>query len=114
MLYAVLGLVALFLAVILIRAACFKPKAQPAVSEETVTFDKDAAIRNLQELIRCRTVSYNDHALEDDAEFEKLIALLPTLYPRVFDVCSVRQLPDRGLLFRWPGKSDAAPAVMME
>ena len=113
MLYAVLGLVALFLAVILIRAACFKPKAQPAVSEETVTFDKDAAIRNLQELIRCRTVSYNDHALEDDAEFEKLIALLPTLYPRVFDVCSVRQLPDRGLLFRWPGKSDAAPAVMM-
>ena len=113
MLYAILGLVALFLAIILIRAACFKPKAQPAVSEETVSFDKDASIRNLQELIRCRTVSYNDPALEDDAEFEKLIALLPSLYPRVFDVCSVRQLPDRALLFRWPGKSDAAPAVMM-
>ena len=113
MLYAIAGLVALFLAVILLRAACFKPKAQPAVSEETVEFDKDAAIGNLQALIRCRTVSYNDPALEDDGEFEKLIALLPTLYPRVFDVCSVRQLPDRGLLFRWPGKSDAAPAVMM-
>ena len=113
MLYAILGLVALFLAVILIRAACFKPKAQPAVSEETVSFDKDATVRNLQELIRCRTVSYNDHDLEDNGEFDKLIALLPTLYPWVFDVCSVRQLPDRALLLCWPGKSDAAPAVMM-
>ena len=113
MLYVLLGLIAAFLAVILIRAAMFKPKPQPPVSEEAVSFDKDAAIRNLQELVRCRTVSYNDPALEDDGEFQKLISLLPTLYPRVFDVCSVRQLPDRGLLFRWPGKSDSAPAVLM-
>ena len=113
MLYVLLGLIATFLAVILIRAAMFKPKPQPPVSEEAVSFDKDAAIRNLQELVRCRTVSYNDPALEDDGEFQKLISLLPTLYPRVFDVCSVRQLPDRGLLFRWPGKSDSAPVVLM-
>ena len=113
MLYALLGLLGLFLAVILIRAAMFKPKPQPPVSEEPVSFDKDAAIRNLQELVRCRTVSYNDPALEEDGEFQKLISMLPTLYPRVFDVCSVRQLPDRALLFRWPGKSDGAPAVLM-
>ncbi len=113
MLYILLGIVGLLLAVILIRAAMFNPKPQPPVSEETVTFDKDAAVASLAELVKCRTVSYNDHALEDDAEFEKLIALLPTLYPRVFDVCSVRQLPDRALLFRWPGKKDAAPTVLM-
>jgi carboxypeptidase PM20D1 len=51
--------------------------------------------------------------LEDDREFEKLISLLPSLYPRVFDVCSVRQLPDRALLLRWPGKHHGDPAVMM-
>ena len=113
MLYILLGIVALLLAVILIRAAMFNPKPQPPVSEEAVTFDRDAAVSSLAELIKCRTISYNDHALEDDAEFEKLIALLPTLYPRVFDVCSVRQLPDRALLFRWPGKTDAAPTVLM-
>ena len=113
MLYALLGLLALFLAVILIRAAMFKPKPQAPVSQEPVSFDKDAAVRSLRELVRCRTVSYDDPTLEDDGEFEKLIALLPTLYPRVFDVCSVRQLPDRALLFRWPGKSDAAPSVLM-
>ena len=51
--------------------------------------------------------------MEDDAEFEKLIALLPDLYPRVFDICSVDRLPDRGLLFRWPGKGHGDPAVLM-
>ena len=113
MLYAVLGLIGLFLAVILVRAAMFQPKPEKPVSQEQVSFDKDAAIRNLQELVRCKTISYNDPSLEDDGEFEKLIAMLPSLYPRVFDVCSIRQLPDRALLFRWPGKSDAAPSVMM-
>ena len=113
MLYITLGLLVLFFAVILIRAAAFNPKPQPPISDETVTFDKDAAVASLAELVKCKTISYNDHTLEDDAEFEKLIALLPTLYPRVFDVCSVRQLPDRALLFRWPGKKDAEPTVLM-
>ena len=113
MLYAVLGIVALFFAVILIRAAAFNPKPQPKTSHESVEFDKDAAIAALAELIKYKTISYNDPALEDNSEFEKLIASLPGLYPRVFDICSVRQLPDRGLLFRWPGKKDSDPTVLM-
>ena len=103
----------LFLAVILIRAAIFTPKPQPQISQEEVTFHKDGAIRALGELIRCKTVSYSDHAKEDDREFEKLIAKLPALYPRVFDICSFNRLPDRGLLLRWPGKRDSAPTVLM-
>ena len=51
--------------------------------------------------------------MEDDAEFQKLIDLLPGLYPRVFESCSFQELPDRALLFRWPGKSETAPSVMM-
>ena len=112
-LYAILGVFALFLAVILLRAACFVPKKQPEINDEPVSFDPKAATAALQKLIQCKTVSNVDPALEDDAEFEKLIAMLPDLYPRVYDVCSIRRLPDRGLLFRWPGKHDAAPAVMM-
>ena len=113
MLYILLGLIAVFLGVILIRAAMFRPRPQEAVSQESVSFDKDAAVASLAELIKCKTISYNDHNLEDDAEFQKLIALLPNLYPRVFDICSVQQLPDRGLLIRWPGKKDSEPTVLM-
>ncbi len=111
--YILSGIVLVFLAAILVRALLFKPKAQAEASQTDVDFDRDAAVTALQKLVQCKTVSNNDPALEDSAEFEKLIALLPTLYPRVFDVCSVNTLPGRALLFRWPGKSDKAPAVMM-
>ena len=112
-LYTVLGVIALFLAVILIRAALFRPKAQPAVDEAPVTFDGDAAVSALQQLVRCKTVSYYDAALEDDAEFEKLIDLLPTLYPNVYRACSLQRLPDRALLFCWQGREHMAPTVLM-
>ena len=113
MLFIPLGLIAAFLAVILIRAAMFRPRPQEAGSQETVSFDKDAAVASLAELIKCKTISYDDHSKEDDAQFQKLVSMLPTLYPRVFDICSVRQLPDRGLLIRWPGKADTEPTVLM-
>ena len=111
--YILLAAFVVFVAVIAVRTASFKPKAQPELKKEDVCFDHDAAVEALTELVRCKTVSYNDHSLEDDAEFDKLISLLPTLYPRVFDVCSVNQLPDRALLMRWPGKNHGDPAVLM-
>ena len=109
----ILGLVAGFLAVIAWRTLRFKPKAQSAISNETVSFDKDAAVDALAQLVRCQTVSYNDKALEDNAEFEKLYALLPKLYPRVYEVCQQIAIADRALLFRWPGKQSGDPAVLM-
>ncbi|MGN0999093.1 MAG: M20/M25/M40 family metallo-hydrolase [Faecousia sp.] len=112
-LYIVLALIVIFLTVVLTRTLLFRPKNQPETDAQPVDFDRQAVIGSLQALIRCKTVSYTDHSLEDDGEFEKLISLLPTLYPRVFDICSVRRLPDRALLLRWPGKSDRAPSVMM-
>ena len=111
--YILMCLLAVFIGVVAVRTACFTPKPQPALSEETAAFDKAAAVDALSQLVRCRTISYNDHALEDDAEFEKLLSLLPTLYPRVFDTCEYQQLPDRALLFRWPGKTAGDPTVLM-
>ena len=111
--YGILGIVILFFAVVLVRTAMFKPKAQPPVSEETVEFDREKTVHALAELVKCKTISYNDKSLEDEAEFQKLIALLPYLYPFVFTCCTMRQLPDRALLFHWKGRSDAAPSVMM-
>ena len=111
--YILLAAVAAFFAVVLIRTLRFTPKPQPPVSEETVKFDREKAVSALAELVKCRTVSYNDPALEDDGEFQKLIALLPELYPNVFLACDFDQLPDRALLFRWPGKRSDAPCVLM-
>lgn len=111
--YVILALVVLFLAVLVIRAATFKPKAQPAVSEEAVEVELDTAVSNLQQLVQCRTISYNDHSLEDKAEFRKLKDLLPKLYPNVFSACEYTEFPGEAILFRWSGKAAGDPAVMM-
>jgi len=111
--YLILAALLVFVAVIAVRTANFKPKAQPPISDEEVSFDKDAAISALAELVKCKTISYSDHALEDDAEFEKLIGKLPALYPNVFKVCDFQQLPDRALLFKWSGKTAGDPTILM-
>ena len=107
------ALIVAFLAVVLIRAAMFKPKDNSKKEFEEVEFDREAAVDALGELVRCRTVSYNDHSLEDDAEFEKLIGKLPELYPNVVRTCPMQRFEDRGLLFRWKGKGDGKPSVLM-
>lgn len=111
--YLILAALALLLAVILIRTLCFRPKPQPEGDQEQYAFNREQAVDALAQLVRCKTVSHNDHEKEDEQEFAKLIGLLPTLYPRVFDECSVQQLPDRALLLRWPGKHSGDPAVLM-
>lgn len=112
-LWIILALVAILVFVVLVRTAMFQPKRKEYSDGGDVTIDRDAATSALQQLVQCKTVSYHDGALEDDAEFEKLIGLLPTLYPHVFEACPLTRLPDRALLFCWKGKKHDAPSVMM-
>ena len=111
--YVILGAVVLVLAVLILRALLFHPKAKEQEQPEAISFNAQAAVDALQQLVQCKTVSYNDPALEDDAEFDKLVGLLPKLYPHVFETCTLQELPDRALLFCWRGKSNASPSVMM-
>jgi len=114
--YVLLALAVLllcFIAFLVIKAATFNPKNNVTVQENEEVFDREVVISRLAELVKCKTVSYNDKALEDNSEFEKLIALLPKIYPNVFKTCEYKELPDRALLFRWQGKNDGEPAVLM-
>ena len=38
--------------------------AESRAAAEPVSYDKDAVLHALAELVKCRTVSYDDHALE--------------------------------------------------
>lgn len=101
------------LAVVLARGACFRPEKHSPLSPETVSYDSEAAAAALQQLVQCRTVSHPDSHMEDDEEFTRLIRLLPRLYPTVFRICHILELPHRGLLIRWVGQCHNAPSVMM-
>ena len=113
MLWLILGIIAAFIAVLLIRTLNFKPLPEEAADTTEEVFDKEKAVEHLQALIRCKTVSYRNKELEDDGEFQKLEALLPTLYPHVCETCELVKPTDRSLLFRWKGQSSAAPGVLM-
>ena len=65
--YILLFLLALFVTVVTVRTLRFKPKPQPKTTNKEYKFDKDAAVDSLAQLVRCKTISYNDPALEDDA-----------------------------------------------
>lgn len=110
---AVGALLVVFLAVILIRTLKFKPRTGVKVSDDKVEVDRDKVTENLRTLVRYKTVSYRDHSLEDDAEFEGMIEKLPSLYPNVYEKCTLTRLPDRALLYKWEGKSHDNPSVLM-
>ncbi len=111
--YVILVLLAAFVAVVTVRTIAFKPKSQPVTEAKPIELDREGCIQALRQLVMCKTISHDDHSLEDDAEFEKLVAMLPQLYPNVFVACTMQRLPDRALLLRWPGKTAGDPAVMM-
>ncbi|MBR7181599.1 MAG: M20/M25/M40 family metallo-hydrolase, partial [Clostridia bacterium] len=111
--WILLGALALFVAVVLVRALLFRPVGDKRPPAPALLFDGEAAVSALAQLVRCKTVSYYDKSLEDEAEFERLLSLLPTLYPHVFEVCSVERLEGRGLLLCWQGRAHDAPTVLM-
>ena len=113
MLWIILIALAAFAAVLLARAAAFTPRTEENANTAEEVFDREKAISHLQSLIRCKTVSFRDKSKEDNAEFEKLEALLPALFPNVFKTCELIKPNSRALLFCWKGRSCEKPGVLM-
>ena len=108
-----LGAIVLFLMVIVLRALRFRPGAEQKAEPAPVAADGEKAIADLQAMIRCKTVSYYQEGLADEAEFERFRALLKTLYPRVHEACAPERIGKSGLLYTLRGKSSDRPAVFM-
>ncbi|MBE5743649.1 MAG: M20/M25/M40 family metallo-hydrolase [Clostridiales bacterium] len=107
------AIILIFLAIILIRTACFKPKKLTGVDKTPISFDGDNAVECLRSLIKCKTISYKDKSLENNEEFDKLLKLLPTLYPDIYKLLEVKTFNGRGILLKWKGKSSDTASVMM-
>ena len=106
-------LILCFVLILLIRAIRFRPQEEVPVQGAPVSVDQERVVRNLQQLVQCRTVSYEDHSLENEEEFEKLRGLLPDMYPHVYATCELQRVGRAGLLFHWKGKSAQEPTVLM-
>ena len=105
--------VAAFLAVLLLRAAAFRPPSEIKPEPDTVEADGSRAVESLAAMVRCRTVSRQNHDAEDADEFEKFRDLLRRRYPAIHNSCILDHVGRNGLLYKWPGKRAAAPSVFM-
>ncbi len=111
--WSVLTVIAAFLILILVRAIQFRPRAELVPSQERISLDEAKIVRDMQALVRCKTISYSNWNKADEAEFVKFRELLPILYPRVHRSCELQHLGVNGLLYRWSGKTSDDPAVLM-
>ena len=102
-----------FLAVLLIRAAMFTPKPERERSQETVELNEEKIVKDMQEMIRCKTISYNDDSLIDKREFLKFRELLPEMYPKIHETCERTFHGVNGILYCWRGKHEGDPIVLM-
>ncbi len=111
--YLLLMAVVLFLAIILVRAVLFKPYPEPEMISGEIAVKEDKIIKDMSDMIRIKTVSYQDKSKVDDKEFDKFRALLAERFPLVHDKCNLLRLGDSGLLYYLKGKSNQEPAVLM-
>jgi len=108
-----LGLILVFVGIVVIRALMFKPEEMPeAVSEEIVT-DKDKIIKDMQDAIRCATVSDRDEEKVDRGEFVKFETLIKERFPNVFAKMSFEHVGKTGFLFFIEGQKHDKPVVLM-
>lgn len=112
-LWIILILILLFLAVLIVRALSFKPKERILPAGDAVVLDRDKIVNDMAEMIRCKTVSYNNPDLIDKEEFRKFQELLPELYPNIHQTCSREFVGENGMLYRWKGKTSDSPVVLM-
>ena len=112
-LYIALGIIFILLLVVIARTLAFKPKREPVGFGDEVVFDKERATESLREMCMCKTISSRVKSEEDEGEFLRFEELLRTLFPKVHEVCELKKLSPRSLLYKWEGKSHDAPTVLM-
>lgn len=112
-LYIILAAIAVLIAVVLIRTFAFRPKDLKKPEETQVEVDRQRAVENMQQIIRCKTVSSRNPELVDEAEFSKFRELLKTLYPTFHERCELKRIGPSGILYFLKGQNSDSPCVFM-
>ncbi|TAH65128.1 MAG: M20/M25/M40 family metallo-hydrolase [Anaerolineaceae bacterium] len=111
--YILLASLILFISVILVRAAIYKPYDEPNILEDKITVDREKIVDDMVEMIRCKTVSYYNSEKTDWDEFWKFQQLLQARYPLIHKSCTLVKIGKTGLLYHLKGQSSDKPSVCM-
>ena len=111
-LYIGLGILGLLIIIILIRALTFNDKTDYNKKVELKKSDENV-VKKLGELLKIKTISYEDKSLIDFTKYQEFIDKLKELYPTIFKKCEFEQTKEYAIKFKLKGKSDQKPTVLM-
>lgn len=113
MIVVVIAILLLMVLVIVIRTLRFKPEIMEPVTEDVISLNHEKIIKDMVDMVRCRTVSDREEALVNREEFAKFEALLKERFPNIYEKCQFQKIGKTGLLYYLPGKSSQKPSVCM-
>ena len=94
----ILAILLVLVAVVLVRAAQFKPQETVRPQAASVEINKEKIVEDMVDMIRCKTVSYREEALIDRAEFAKFEALLGERFPLIYQACTFQKIGKTGII----------------
>ncbi|HRD27847.1 MAG TPA: M20 family peptidase [Caulobacter sp.] len=112
------GVAALLGGVVAVRTATFKPATQVDLSAVKIAaatpVDQAQAALHLSQAIRILTISHQNKAENDWAEWDRLHAWLATTYPAAHAAMTREILPNKALVYTWQGSDPSlAPIILM-
>jgi carboxypeptidase PM20D1 len=111
------GLVLAVTAVVAVRTATFKAPAQVDPGSVKLAagrpLDVAKAAGHLAEAVRFQTISHQDKADDQPAEWDKLHAWLQATYPNAHKVMTREVVADHTLVYTWPGSNPALPPILL-
>jgi len=117
LLFGLLALIVVLAAVLVFRTLTFQPTVQTGPTEALAAappVDVDAAARHLSEAIRIKTISQQEEAETDRAEWRRLLDWVAQTYPRSAAAMQREIVADYTPIYTWPGSDTSLkPIVLM-
>ena len=115
---ALLALVLVLVAIVGVRTMTYKPPAGADLAKvklaPPISIDNAKAAENLSQAIRFQTISHQDKAEDQVAEWEKLHDWLQKTYPAAHAAMIREVVAGRTLVYTWAGADpELAPVVLM-
>lgn len=112
-----LAVLALVAGTVAVRTASFAPKDIADGSDIRLApappYDLDAAVARLSAAAQIRTISHQDPAENEIAEWDRLHVWLAKTYPAMHRAMTRTILPNRTLIYHWPGNDPAAKPIIV-
>ena len=107
------ALLALLVAVLVVRTLLATSRQLPGESASLPEVDERAVARHLAAGLRFATVSHEDPADDDADAFRALHELLRTTYPAAHTALRRETVAELSLLYEWPGRDASLPPVLL-